>query len=65
MLALIALAAAIPIALGLVLAWRRPDLMVGALLAAFATVPLAEFAVHAWELLRRRRIRGRAHTWPP
>ena len=58
-LALIALAAAIPIALGLVLAWRRPDLMVGALLAAFATVPLAEFAVHAWGATETT-----AHPWP-
>src|SRR5690349_14220416 len=47
-LALIALVAAIPVVLGLVLARRRPDLTVGALLAAFSTVPLAEFAMHAW-----------------
>src|SRR6185312_2255483 len=47
-LALIALVAAIPVVLGLVLARRRPDLTVSALLAAFSTVPLAEFAMHAW-----------------
>jgi signal transduction histidine kinase len=58
-LALIALAAAIPVVLGLVLAWRRPGLMVGALLAAFSTVPLAEFAVHAWGATE-----ATAHPWP-
>jgi len=48
LLPLLAIVAAIPVGLGLVLARRRPELMVGALIVAFGAVPLMVFAVESW-----------------
>ena len=59
LLALVVLAAAIPVGLGLLLARRRPDLMVGALIAAFGVVPLVVFAVQSWGATATW-----AHPWP-
>jgi signal transduction histidine kinase len=59
LLPLIAIVAAVPVCLGLLLARRRPDLMAGALIVAFGAVPLMVFAVQAWGATA-----GWAHPWP-
>ena len=48
LLPVIALVAAGPLGLGLTLALRRPDLMIGTLIASFAAAPLVVFAVESW-----------------
>jgi signal transduction histidine kinase len=51
--------AAVPAGLGLLLARRRPDLMVGALITAFGVVPLAVFGLESWGATATW-----AHPWP-
>jgi signal transduction histidine kinase len=55
LLPLIFIVAAIPAGLGLLLARRRPDLMVGALITAFGVVPLVVFGLQSW---------GATASWP-
>jgi signal transduction histidine kinase len=59
LLPILAVAAAIPVALGLLLALRGPDLLVGALIASFGTVPLLVFAVESWGATAKA-----PHSWP-
>ncbi len=59
LLPLLVLAAAVPAGLGLLLARRRPDLMVGPLITAFGVAPLVVFADQSWGATATW-----SHPWP-
>jgi signal transduction histidine kinase len=59
LLPFLVIAAAVPVVLGLLLARRRPDLMVGALIAAFGVAPLVVFAEQSWGATATW-----THPWP-